>query len=68
MRFRDAVLAGAMLFAAAFMAYSGLVLSSWNSIAFWNTPLLPILTSLIRFWRDWAHCRSSCSLPMAVKS
>jgi protein NrfD len=33
----------AMLFAAAFMAYSGLVLSSWNSIAFWNTPLLPIL-------------------------
>jgi len=34
---------GAMLFAAAFMAYSGLVLSSWNSIAFWNTPLLPIL-------------------------
>jgi protein NrfD len=35
--------AGAMFFAAAFMAYSGLVLSSWNSIAFWNTPLLPIL-------------------------
>jgi len=34
---------GALLFAAAFMAYSGLVLSSWNSIAFWNTPLLPIL-------------------------
>jgi len=33
----------AMLFAAAFMAYSGLVLSSWNSIAFWNTPLLPVL-------------------------
>lgn len=32
-----------LLFAAAFMAYSGLVLSSWNSIAFWNTPLLPIL-------------------------
>jgi formate-dependent nitrite reductase membrane component NrfD len=32
-----------VLFAAAFMAYSGLVLSSWNSIAFWNTPLLPIL-------------------------
>ncbi len=37
--FRGAVL----LFAAAFMAYSGLVLSSWNSIAFWNTPLLPTL-------------------------
>ncbi len=34
---------GALLFAFAFMAYSGLVLSSWNSIAFWNTPLLPIL-------------------------
>lgn len=33
----------ALLFAGAFMAYSGLVLSSWNSIAFWNTPLLPIL-------------------------
>ncbi len=33
----------ALLFAAAFMAYSGLVLSSWNSIAFWNTPLLPVL-------------------------
>jgi len=32
-----------LLFALAFMAYSGLVLSSWNSIAFWNTPLLPIL-------------------------
>ncbi|MFQ5804625.1 MAG: NrfD/PsrC family molybdoenzyme membrane anchor subunit [Candidatus Methylomirabilales bacterium] len=38
------ILRGAvLLFAAAFMAYSGLVLSSWNSIAFWNTPLLPIL-------------------------
>jgi len=34
---------GALLFAFAFMAYSGLVLSSWNSIAFWNTPLLPVL-------------------------
>ncbi len=32
-----------MLFALSFMAYSGLVLSSWNSISFWNTPLLPIL-------------------------
>ena len=32
-----------LILAAAFMAYSGLVLSSWNSIAFWNTPLLPIL-------------------------
>ncbi|MFQ5851879.1 MAG: NrfD/PsrC family molybdoenzyme membrane anchor subunit, partial [Candidatus Binatia bacterium] len=34
---------GVLLFAAAFLAYSGLVLSSWNSIAFWNTPLLPVL-------------------------
>lgn len=33
----------AIVFAVSFMAYSGLVLSSWNSIAFWNTPLLPIL-------------------------
>lgn len=40
----SAILKGAVLvFAAAFMAYSGLVLSSWNSIAFWNTPLLPAL-------------------------
>ncbi len=30
-------------FALAFMLYSGLVISSWNSIAFWNSPLLPIL-------------------------
>lgn len=38
------VLRGAtVLFAVAFMAYSGLLLSSWNSIAFWNTPALPIL-------------------------
>ena len=38
------ILRGAiLLFAVAFMAYSGLVLSSWNSIAFWNTPALPIL-------------------------
>ena len=42
--FSGVVLRGSVLiFAAAFMAYSGLVLSSWNSIAFWNTPLLPIL-------------------------
>jgi formate-dependent nitrite reductase membrane component NrfD len=38
------VLRGAiLLFALAFTAYTGLVLSSWNSIAFWNTPALPIL-------------------------
>lgn len=35
--------AAVLLFAAAFMAYSGLVLSSWNSIEFWNTPMLPML-------------------------
>lgn len=35
--------AAVLLFAVAFMAYSGLVLSSWNSIAFWNTPMLPML-------------------------
>lgn len=35
--------AAVLLFAAAFMAYSGLVLSSWNSVAFWNTPMLPML-------------------------
>ncbi len=32
-----------VVFALAFMVYSGLVISSWNSIAFWNTPLLPAL-------------------------
>ncbi len=32
-----------VVFALAFMAYSGLVISSWNSVAFWNTPLLPAL-------------------------
>lgn len=32
-----------LLFALAFMAYSGLVLSSWNSVAFWNSPMLPTL-------------------------
>ena len=38
-----------MIFALAFMTYSGLVLSSWNSIAFWNTPLLPILYTSYSF-------------------
>jgi formate-dependent nitrite reductase membrane component NrfD len=38
------ILRGAiLLFALAFMAYSGLILSSFNGIAFWNTPALPIL-------------------------
>ena len=32
-----------VVFALAFMAYSGLVIASWNAIAFWNTPLLPAL-------------------------
>ena len=32
-----------VVFALAFMAYSGLVISSWNAVAFWNTPLLPAL-------------------------
>jgi polysulfide reductase chain C len=30
-------------FALAFMVYSGLVISSWNAIAFWNSPLVPVL-------------------------
>ncbi len=34
---------GIMVFALAFMAYSGLVLSWWKSIPFWNTFLLPIV-------------------------
>ncbi len=38
------VLRGMVLaFALAFMLYSGLVISSWNAIAFWNTPLVPVL-------------------------
>lgn len=40
---------GVLVFAAAFMAYSGLVLSSWSSIAFWNTPLLPVLFTTYSF-------------------
>lgn len=40
---RTVLHAAIMLLAVAFMAYSGLFLSSWNSIAFWNTPALPIL-------------------------
>jgi protein NrfD len=32
-----------MVLAVAFMAYSGLVLSWWKSIPFWNTPLIPAL-------------------------
>lgn len=30
-------------FALAFIVYSGLVISSWNAIAFWNSPLVPVL-------------------------
>ncbi len=40
---------GVLIFAATFMAYSGLVLSSWGSIAFWNTPLLPVLFTAYSF-------------------
>jgi len=32
-----------LAFALAFMLYSGLVISSWNAIAFWNSPLVPVL-------------------------
>jgi len=39
----DILRAMVLLLALAFMAYSGLVLSSWNAIAFWNTPMLPAL-------------------------
>lgn len=39
----DALRVVVLLFAFAFMAYTGLVISSWNSIAFWNTPLVPVL-------------------------
>ena len=49
-----------MLFAFAFMAYSGLVLSSWNSIAFWNTPLLPVLYIIHSFLAGFA------ALPLVV--
>lgn len=33
----------ALLAATAVMAYTGLVLASWPAIAFWNTPLLPLM-------------------------
>lgn len=39
----DALRVAVLLFAFAFMAYTGLVISSWNAIAFWNTPLVPVL-------------------------
>lgn len=52
--------AATMLFAFAFMAYSGLVLSSWNSIAFWNTPLLPVLYIVHSFLAGFA------ALPLVV--
>jgi formate-dependent nitrite reductase membrane component NrfD len=52
--------AATMLLAFAFMAYSGLVLSSWNSIAFWNTPLLPVLYIIHSFLAGFA------ALPLVV--
>ena len=56
------LLRGAVLFfAAAFMAYSGLVLSSWNSIAFWNTPLLPIL------YVGYSFLGGMAALPLIVR-
>lgn len=39
----DALRALVLVFALAFMLYSGLVISSWNAIAFWNSPLVPVL-------------------------
>ena len=33
----------ALVFAMLLMAYTGFILSSWPSIPFWNTPLLPLL-------------------------
>ncbi|HZP95311.1 MAG TPA: NrfD/PsrC family molybdoenzyme membrane anchor subunit [Candidatus Limnocylindria bacterium] len=39
----DALRALVLVVALAFMVYTGLVISSWNAIAFWNTPLLPVL-------------------------
>lgn len=39
----DAIRVVVLGFALAFMVYSGLVISSWNAIAFWNSPLLPVL-------------------------
>lgn len=39
----DALRVVVLVFAFAFMAYTGLVISTWNSIAFWNTPLVPVL-------------------------
>lgn len=42
-RAREVIDAAIMILGLAFMVYSGLFLSSWSSIAFWNTPALPIL-------------------------
>ncbi len=39
----DVLRALVLVFAFAFMAYTGLVISSSNAIAFWNTPLVPVL-------------------------
>lgn len=51
-----------LLFALAFMAYSGLVLSSWNSIPFWNTPLLPIL------YVAYSYLGGMAALPIIVRA
>ncbi len=39
----DALRVAILVCAFAFMAYTGLVISSWNAIAFWNSPLVPVL-------------------------
>lgn len=39
----DALRVTVLTVALAFMIYTGLVISSWNAIAFWNTPLVPVL-------------------------
>ena len=39
----NALRVAVLVLAFAFMAYTGLVISSWNAIAFWNTPLVPVL-------------------------
>jgi polysulfide reductase chain C len=39
----DALRVFVIALAIAFMLYTGLVISSWSAIAFWNTPLMPVL-------------------------
>jgi polysulfide reductase chain C len=39
----DALRVLVLVFALAFMVYSGVVIASWNAVAFWNSPLVPVL-------------------------